>query len=105
MMGERKVQQDALFYEFSLERHLPEKHLLRAELGSLREQAGVQVSAETRGSIIEAHRRNSSLLTHCWSKADSNHRSPSRGFAVIFGDEKGLDHDCPQRTGFVDPPR
>src|SRR5271166_2284160 len=28
--GERQVQQDALFYEFSLERHVPEKHLLRA---------------------------------------------------------------------------
>ncbi len=30
MMGERQVQQDALFYEFSLERHVPEKHLLRS---------------------------------------------------------------------------
>ena len=30
MVGERQVQQDALFYEFSLERHAPEKHLLRA---------------------------------------------------------------------------
>ena len=30
MMGERQVQQDALFYEFSLERHVPEKNLLRA---------------------------------------------------------------------------
>ena len=30
MMGERQVEQDALFYEFSLERHVPEKHLLRA---------------------------------------------------------------------------
>jgi transposase len=30
MMGERQVQQDALFYEFSLVRHVPEKHLLRA---------------------------------------------------------------------------
>lgn len=30
MMGERQVQQDALFYEFSLERHVPAKHLLRA---------------------------------------------------------------------------
>jgi len=29
-MGERQVQQDALFYGFSLERHVPEKHLLRA---------------------------------------------------------------------------
>src|SRR6516164_8480800 len=30
MMGERQVQSAALFYEFSLERHVPEKHLLRA---------------------------------------------------------------------------
>jgi hypothetical protein len=30
MMGERQVQQDALFYEFSLERHVPAEHLLRA---------------------------------------------------------------------------
>jgi transposase len=30
MMGERQVRQDALFYEFSLERHVPEGHLLRA---------------------------------------------------------------------------
>lgn len=30
MMGERTVQQDALFHEFSLERHVPETHLLRS---------------------------------------------------------------------------
>ena len=30
MMGERQVQQDALFYEFSLERHVPAEHLLRS---------------------------------------------------------------------------
>ena len=30
MMGERQVRQEALFYEFSLERHVPETHLLRA---------------------------------------------------------------------------
>ncbi len=30
MMGERGVQQDALFYEFSLERHVPATHLLRS---------------------------------------------------------------------------
>ena len=29
MMGERRVDQGALFYEFSLERHLPSDHLLR----------------------------------------------------------------------------
>jgi transposase len=30
MMGERTVGQEALFYEFSLERHVPANHLLRA---------------------------------------------------------------------------
>lgn len=30
MMGERRVDQAKLFYEFSLERHVPENHLLRA---------------------------------------------------------------------------
>src|SRR2546423_892551 len=43
MMGERRVQQEALFYEFSLERHVPEKHLLRSidrfvELDGLRQE-------------------------------------------------------------------
>lgn len=30
MMGERRVDQAKLFYEFSLDRHVPEDHLLRA---------------------------------------------------------------------------
>jgi transposase len=30
MMGERTVMQEALFYEFSLERHMPSSHLLRS---------------------------------------------------------------------------
>jgi len=30
MMGERRIGQEALFYEFSLERHVPETHLLRS---------------------------------------------------------------------------
>jgi hypothetical protein len=29
MMGERRVMQEALFYSFSLERHVPSDHLLR----------------------------------------------------------------------------
>ena len=41
MMGERQVDQSALFYEFSLERHVPPDHMLRAidpfvDLGDLR---------------------------------------------------------------------
>ena len=30
MMGERTVAQEALFYEFSLERHVPADHLVRS---------------------------------------------------------------------------
>src|SRR5215470_12612702 len=41
MMGHRQIEQAALFYEFSLERHVPTDHLLRSidrfvELGGLR---------------------------------------------------------------------
>ena len=43
MMGERRVRQEALFYEFSLERDVPETHLLRhidrfVELDGLRRE-------------------------------------------------------------------
>jgi transposase len=43
MMGHRQVEQAALFYEFSLERHVPSDHLLRSidrfvELGELRRE-------------------------------------------------------------------
>jgi hypothetical protein len=30
MIGERRIGQEALFYEFSLERHVPERHVLRS---------------------------------------------------------------------------
>jgi hypothetical protein len=43
MMGHQRVEQAALFYEFSLERHVPANHLLRSidrfvELGELRRE-------------------------------------------------------------------
>jgi transposase len=43
MMGHRQVEQAALFYEFSLERHVPRDHLLRSidrfvELDELRRE-------------------------------------------------------------------
>ena len=39
MMGERRVMQEALFYSFSLERHVPEDHLLR-RIDQVRRLAG-----------------------------------------------------------------
>jgi len=56
MMGERHIQQDALFYEFSLERHVPETHLLRAidrfvDLGGVRAHLAPLYSETGRPSI------------------------------------------------------
>src|SRR4051812_29526693 len=56
MMGERRVQQDALFYEFSLERHVPERHLLRSidrfvELDGVRQELAPFYSETSRPSV------------------------------------------------------
>src|SRR5713226_5765728 len=56
MMGDRQVQQNALFYEFSLERHVPETHLLRAidrfvDLGGVRAHLAPFYSETGRPSI------------------------------------------------------
>src|SRR5436305_490259 len=56
MMGEGRVGQEALFYEFSLERHVPETHLLRSigrfvELDGLRQALAPFYSEKGRPSI------------------------------------------------------
>jgi transposase len=56
MMGHRQVEQAALFYEFSLERHIPRDHLLRSidrfvELGALRRELAPFYSAIGRPSV------------------------------------------------------
>ncbi len=56
MMGERTVAQEPLFYEFSLERHVPSDHLLRSvdrfvDLSSIREQLRPYYSEMGRPSI------------------------------------------------------
>ncbi len=56
MMGDRQVQQDALFYEFLLERHIPKDHLLRAidrfvDLGGVRAHLAPFYSETGRPSI------------------------------------------------------
>jgi transposase len=56
MMGERRVMQEALFYGFSLERHVPDDHLLRridrfVDLSELTAQLGPYYSDVGRPSI------------------------------------------------------
>src|SRR6476659_460531 len=56
MMGHRLVEQAALFYEFSLERHVPSDHMLRSidrfvDLGELRRELAPFYSMIGRPSI------------------------------------------------------
>ena len=56
MMGERTVMQEALFYGFSLERHVPDDHLLRridrfVDLSSIREHLRPYYSETGRPSV------------------------------------------------------
>ena len=56
MMGERRVAQEALFYEFSLERHVPASHLLRSidrfvDLSGIRSELAPFYSSTGRPSI------------------------------------------------------
>ena len=56
MMGERRVMQEALFYGFSLERHVPDNHLLRkidrfVDLSEVRAHLGPYYSEVGRPSI------------------------------------------------------
>jgi len=56
MMGHRQVEQAALFYEFSLDKHIPADHLLRAidrfaELGDVRRELAPFYSSTGRPSV------------------------------------------------------
>lgn len=50
MMGERRVDQAALFYTFSLEDHVPANHLLRS-IDRFVEMEGLRAS----GSVLQRH--------------------------------------------------
>src|ERR1700751_3469108 len=61
MMGHQKVEQAALFYEFSLERHVPTNHMLRSidrfvELGELRRELSAFYSTIGRFGIRSERR-------------------------------------------------
>src|SRR6201987_443025 len=71
MMGHQKVEQAALFYEFSLERHVPTNHLLRsidrfAELGELRRELSAFYSTIGRPSIAPELMIRTLLVGYCF---------------------------------------
>src|SRR5215472_6259399 len=71
MMGHQQVEQAALFYEFSLERHIPTNHLLRSidrfvELGELRRELSAFYSAIGRPSIAPELMIRMLLVGYCF---------------------------------------
>ena len=72
MMGPRQVEQDALFYEFSLEGHVPGDHLVRSidrfvELGKLRKQLAPFYSETGRPSVDPELMILCVPKTHVWT--------------------------------------
>jgi transposase len=71
MMGHRQVEQAALFYEFSLEQHIPPDHLLRSidrfvELGDLRRELAGFYSHLGRPSIDPELMIRMLLIGYCF---------------------------------------
>lgn len=71
MMGERQVTQDALFYEFSLERHVPAEHMLRSidrflDLGELRPRLAPYYSSLGRPSVDPELLIRMLILGYCY---------------------------------------
>ena len=76
MMGRRQVEHAALFYEFSLERHIPADHLLRSidrfvELGDLRRDLASFYSAMGRPSIDPELMIRMLIVGYCYGCARS----------------------------------
>src|SRR5215469_5650895 len=93
MMGERRIRQEALFYEFSLERHVPEKHLLRSidwfvELDGLRQQlapfySGIR-AAIGRSRASDSHADRWLLLRHPLGAAAVRGGAPQPGVSLVL---------------------
>lgn len=107
MMGHRQIEQAALFYEFSLERHVPSDHLLRSidrfvELGELRRELAPFYSAVGRPSIDPELLIRMLIVGYC-----SGIRSERRlceevhlNLAYRWFCRLGLDGDVPDHSTF-----
>jgi transposase len=107
MMGERRVMQEALFYGFSLERHVPDNHLLRkidpfVDLSELRAHLGPYYSDVGRPSIDPELMMRMLIVGYC-----SGIRSERRlcdevhvNLAYRWFCRLGLDGDVPDHSTF-----
>src|SRR5262249_58267793 len=93
MMGHRQIEQAALFYSFSLERHIPADHLLRSidrfvELGELRRELARFYSSIgrplDRPRADDAHAHHRLLLRHTLGATAVRGGSSQSGLSLVL---------------------
>jgi transposase len=107
MMGHRKVEQAALFYEFSLDRHVPADHLLRSidrfvELGELRRELAPFYSTVGRPSIDPELMIRMLIVGYCFGIRSERRLCDEvhLNLAYRWFCRLGLDGDVPDHSTF-----
>jgi len=107
MMGHRQVERAALFYEFSLERHVPADHLLRSidrfvELGELRRELAPFYSAIGRPSVDPELMIRMLLVGYCFGIRSERRlcEEVHLNLAYRWFCRLGLDGDVPDHSTF-----
>lgn len=89
MRGHQQVEQAALFYEFSLERHVPANHLLRSidrfvELSELRLELSEFYSTIGRPSIAPELMIRMLLVGYCFGIRSVRGSPPEPGVSLVL---------------------
>ena len=107
MMGRRQVEQAALFYEFSLERHVPPDHLLRSidrfvVLGELRRELAPFYSAIGRPSVDPELMIRMLIVGYCFGIRSERRLCDEvhLNLAYRWFCRLGLDGDVPDHSTF-----
>ena len=107
MMGHRRVEQAALFYEFSLERHIPGDHLLRSidrfvEFGELRRELAPFYSTLGRPSIDPELMIRMLIVGYCFGIRSERRlcEEVHLNLAYRWFCRLGLDGDVPDHSTF-----
>ena len=107
MMGHRQVEQAALFYEFSLDRHVPADHLLRSidrfvELGDLRRELASFYSMLGRPSIDPELMVRMLIIGYCFGIRSERRLCDEvhLNLAYRWFCRLGLDGDVPDHSTF-----
>lgn len=107
MMGPRRVEQAALFYEFSLEAHVPQKHLVRSidrfvDLGELRRQLAPFYSDTGRPSIHPELMIRMLIIGYCFGIRSERRLCDEvhLNLAYRWFCRLGLDGDVPDHSTF-----